>query len=71
MSFRRERNNAMALVHARNAVLRALRELEIARFGFESLGCSHHGDFARAATDVEVLAERLHRSARGMARVHG
>ena len=46
-------------------------ELEGARLGFESLGCSHHGDFARAATDLEVLAERLHRSAQGMARVHG
>ena len=42
--------------------LRARRELEVARFGFESLACSH-GDFAGAATDLEVLAERLHRSA--------
>jgi hypothetical protein len=53
-----DRDKAMALFHARNAVLRALRELEIAHLEVDSLWYSA-AFFFRIKADLSMLARRL------------
>ncbi|MGC1576439.1 MAG: hypothetical protein WA813_10005 [Beijerinckiaceae bacterium] len=57
-----DKDKAMALLHARNAVVRALREVEAAHFEVESVGYSA-SFFCRIKTDLGMLAGRLHGSA--------
>jgi hypothetical protein len=57
-----DKDKAMALLHARNAVVRALREVEAAHFEVESVGYTA-AFFCRIKTDLSMLAERLHGSA--------
>ena len=57
-----DKDKAMALLHARNAVVRALREVEAAHFEVESVGYSV-AFFCRVKTDLGMLAGRLHGSA--------
>jgi hypothetical protein len=59
---RMDKDKAMALWHARNAVVRALREVEAAHFEVESVGYSA-AFFCRIKTDLGMLAGRLHGSA--------
>ena len=54
-----DKDKAMALLHARNAVVRALREVEAAHFEVESVGFSA-AFFCRIKTDLGMLAGRLH-----------
>jgi hypothetical protein len=56
-----DKDKAMALLHARNAVVNALRQVEAAHLEVESVGYSA-AFFSRIKTDLGMLAGRLHGS---------